>query len=147
MLGAFCQWVDDGAFLGWLALPNRFLPDRHGSFDLFEVPLADVEGGGAVFGVDAEQEAGFFCGDVAEAMLDENAMGAVLGAPFFQQGGEGFFDHGEVGTVVDAADGATVLAAAHGAKELDLRSFLGLERGGDGANGISREQEGHGGRF
>jgi hypothetical protein len=30
---------------------------------------------------------------------------------------------------------------------LDLRSFLGLERGGSGANGISREQEGHGGRF
>lgn len=49
-----------------------------------EVPLADVEGFGAVFGVDAEEEAGLFDGDKTEAVLDENSVGGEFGATFFE---------------------------------------------------------------
>ena len=123
--------------------PDGFFPDGDGGFDFFEVPLADFEGGGAVFGVDAEEEAGFEGGDEAEAVLDEDAVGAVLGEAFFEEGGEGFLGHGEVGGVVDAGDGLAVFGASDGAEELDLGAFFGFEAGGFGEDGVGGEEEGH----
>lgn len=128
---------------GGSGCPDGFFPDGDGGLNLFEVPLADVEGGGAVFGVDAEEEAGFEGGDEAEAVLDEDAVGAVVGEAFFEEGGEGFLGHGEVGGVVDAGDGLAVLGAADGAEELDFGAFFGFEAGGFGEDGGVGEEESH----
>lgn len=97
-----------------------------------------------MFGVDAEEEAGFEGGDEAEAVLDEDAVGAVLGSAFFKQVGEGFLRHGQVGGVVDAENGFAVLGASDGAEELDFRSFFRFEVGGFGEDGVAGEAEGHG---
>ena len=96
-----------------------------------------------MFGVDAEEEAGFEGGDEAEAVLDEDAVGTVVGEAFFEEIGEGFLGHGEIRGVVDAGDGLAVFGAADGAEELDFGAFFGFEAGGFGEDGGVGEEEGH----
>lgn len=96
-----------------------------------------------MFGVDAEEEAGFEGGDEAESVLDEDAVGAVVGEAFFEESGECFLGHREVGGVVDAGDGLAIFGAADGAEELDFSAFFGFEAGGFGEDGGVGEEEGH----
>lgn len=105
--------------------------------------MADRESFGAVLGVDADEDAGLFCGDESESVLNKGAMRAVVGLTTGEEVGERFFRHGQVGAIVDAGDGLTVLTAAHSAKELDLGSLFGLEVGGGREDRIGGETEGH----
>ena len=94
-----------------------------------------------MFRAHADDDAGLLCGHEAEAMLDENAVGAVLSLTAIDQLLQHLFRHGQVGAVVDAGDGPPYLHAAHDAEELDLGTLPGLELGGGGGDGVWAENE------
>ena len=107
--------------------------------------MAEGKGGGAVFGADADEDAGDLGGDEAEPMLNEDLMRRVIGLASGEQGGEDFLRHGLVGGVLDAGNDAPVLQTADGAQELHLRALLGLEGWRFGEDRIRGKQERHGG--